>query len=315
MTDGLAHLGRAECLDQVAAWGLAAVEFGTGGWSSAPHLDLKELLRDRSARESLLDEVSSTGLSISALNASGNQLHPGPSGRADSATVEGTLELAALLAVDTVVLMSGLPAAPGDAYPNWITSSWPPEALEVLAWQWEACVLPYWCELAVRAQRMGIRLCIEQHGRQCVYNTETFFKLRDQVAAEVGEAAADVLRVNFDPSHLLWMGGEPADAIEALGPHIGHVHAKDTRLEVKRGRDGLLDTNPTLPVEARSWNYVSVGRGRSALEWASIVRRLRAVGYDGVLSIENEDHAMAPHEAIETSIATLQRSLVSAETA
>jgi hypothetical protein len=31
-----------------------------------------------------------------------------------------------------------LPAgAPGDVYPNWITSSWPPESMEILEWQWK----------------------------------------------------------------------------------------------------------------------------------------------------------------------------------
>ncbi|HEX7041434.1 MAG TPA: sugar phosphate isomerase/epimerase, partial [Trueperaceae bacterium] len=291
MTDGLAHLSRADCLDQVASWGLEAVEFGLGGWSSAPHVDLDALLRSAAERRRLLDEVADRGLLISALNASGNQLHPGPSGAADSAKVDATVELAVLLGVRRVVLMSGLPGAPGDTYPNWITTSWPPETLEVLEWQWRERLVPYWRELTVRAHRAGVLLCIEQHGRQCVHNTETFLRLREAVAAEVGEAAAEVLRVNFDPSHLLWMGGEPVEAIRALGGSIGHVHAKDTRLEEKHRRDGLLDANPNVPVEARAWNYVSVGRGRSAAEWARVLGALRDVGYDDVLSIENEDHS------------------------
>lgn len=309
MTDGLAHLDRGACLDQVVAWGLDAVEFGTGGWSSAPHLDLQRLLRDADERKRLVTEVSDRGLTISALNASGNQLHPGPSGAEDRATVAGTLELAAVLGVRTVVLMSGLPAGPGDNHPNWITSSWPPEALVLLEWQWSERLVPYWRELVIRAHGLGVRLCIEQHGRQCVYNTESFLRLRRAVAAEVGEAVASVLGVNFDPSHLWWMGGSAVDAIAALGQSIFHVHAKDTRIEERSRREGLFDTNPVTPVGDRAWNYVRVGEGRSAEEWSGIVAALREVGYDGVLSIENEDHSLPAMEAIAGSIATLRVAL------
>ena len=45
------------------------------------------------------------------------------------------------------------------------------------------------------------------------------------------EACGEVVGVNFDPSHLMWMGADPLAAIEALGPAIYHVHAKDTRIE------------------------------------------------------------------------------------
>ncbi len=309
MTDGLAHLDRGACLDQVAAWGLDAVEFGVGGWSTSPHLDLRELLGSAAERQRLLAEVADRGLVISALNASGNQLHPGPSGAVDRAKVEGALELAALLGVDSVVLMSGLPAAPGDAYPNWITSSWPPEALEILEWQWRERLVPYWCELAAKADTLGVRLCIEQHGRQCVYNTESFLRLAEAITAGVGSEVAATVGVNFDPSHLWWMGGDAVAAIESLGEHIFHVHAKDTRIEAKARRDGLLDINPVTPVGDRAWNYVSVGAGRSVEEWTAIVTALRDVGYDGVMSIENEDHSLAPEESVRRAVATLRRAL------
>lgn len=310
MTDGFAHLSRVASLDLVAGSGLAAVEFGTGGWSSAPHLDLSELLRNGGERQRLMAELADRGLAISALNASGNQLHPGPSGEADRAKIDATIELAVLLGVRNVVLMSGLPAGPSDQHPNWITSSWPPEALELLDWQWRERLVPYWRDLVPRAHDRGVRLCIEQHGRQCVYNTETFLRLRDAVGTAVGEAEVrETLGVNFDPSHLLWMGGEPVAAIAALGPAIFHVHAKDTRIEEKSRRDGLLDTNPVVPVGARAWNYVSVGRGRTVGEWAEIVRALRGVGYDYVMSIENEDYALEPERAIAASVEALRTAI------
>ena len=48
------------------------------------------------------------GLSLAALNCSGNQLHP-VDGERQSKVVYETIRLAELLGVDTIVLMSGLP--------------------------------------------------------------------------------------------------------------------------------------------------------------------------------------------------------------
>ena len=85
-------------------------------------------------------------------------------------------------------------------------------------------VTPYWKELAEHAEAHGgVRLCIEMHGQQLVYNVPTLLRLR--------EAAGPLVGANYDPSHLMWMGADPIAAIDALGDAIFHVHAKDTRIE------------------------------------------------------------------------------------
>jgi hypothetical protein len=70
-------------------------------------------------------------------------LHPGKSGKVHQEITRKTIDLAAEPRVGRVVMMSGLPGAPGGQYPNWITASWPPETLEILDWQWQQRVLPY----------------------------------------------------------------------------------------------------------------------------------------------------------------------------
>ncbi|NTJ67675.1 sugar phosphate isomerase/epimerase [Agrobacterium rhizogenes] len=297
-TDGFGAFDLDQCLDKVAALGLSCVEFGMGGWSSAPHLKIDALLASSSQRDQLAGKLREHGLEISALNCSGNQLHPGPVGPDDTDLAYKTLELAKLLGVRRVVMMSGLPGAPGDSHPNWITSSWPPEAMEILEWQWSERVIPWWKQFASKAEAAGIRLCVEQHGRQVVYNTESFFRLRDAVGPTVG--------VNFDPSHLIWMGGDPVSAIQALGECIYHVHGKDSRIEPAARVNGLLDTKHVTPIRPRYWNFVSLGHGSSVRAWLDIVRALRAVGYDDVISIENEDYSMAAEDAVATSAATLR---------
>lgn len=297
-TDGFGAFGLDECLDKVAALGLKTVEFGMGGWSSAPHVRIDDLLSSASARDAFMGKIRDRDLEISALNCSGNQVHPGAVGPNDSALAYKTVELAGLLGVGRIVMMSGLPGAPGDSHPNWITSSWPLEAMEILEWQWNERVIPWWKSFAPAAAAKGIRLCVEQHGRQVVYNAESFFRLRDAVGPTVG--------VNFDPSHLIWMGGDPVSAIHALGECIYHVHGKDSRIEPAAKVNGLLDTKHVVPVRPRFWNFVSLGHGSSVRAWLDILRALRAVGYDDVISIENEDYSLAAEEAVATSASTLR---------
>ena len=259
VTDSLSELPLEALLETAGALGIKALEFGCGKWSSAPHLRLDDLLDDAAARRSLLARMAERGLGISALNCSGNPLHPGALGEQHRAVTSKTIRLAGLLGVERVVMMSGCPGGPGDANANWVTTSWPPEASRVLAWQWDEVVIPYWSALIEEATRAGVpRLCLELHGQQNVYNVASFQRLREAMGAVVG--------VNFDPSHLFWMGADPLAPIRALGPAIYHVHAKDTRIDREVGaRNGLIDVTPNEALARRAWSYVTLGYGHDAL--------------------------------------------------
>jgi sugar phosphate isomerase/epimerase len=300
VTDSLADHSLSALLDVAAEIGIESLEFTTGAWGAAPHLDLAALLESDARRRDFMAMIGERGLTISALNCSGNPLHPGPSGKEHALTARRTVELASLLGVDKVVMMSGCAAAPGDAHPNWVTVAWPPEVTRVLEWQWSEVVLPFWREFAPFARDRGVAPCLELHGHQNVYSVDSFFRLHDAVGDAVG--------VNFDPSHLMWMGADPIAAIEALGPSIYHVHAKDTQLHpVLLPRNGRLETTPSIHPERRSWNYVTLGDGHDAEFWRGFCRALEAVGYRGALSIEHEDASLAPLEGVVRSVELLSR--------
>jgi sugar phosphate isomerase/epimerase len=300
VTDSLGDLGVDAVLDAAADLGVDCIEFATGNWSSAPHIDVDSLLADAEARDAFLGKIRARGLSISALNCNGNSLHPGPSGGEHDAVVRKTIELAPLLDVDRIVMMSGCPGAPGDKHPNWITVAWPPETAEILQWQWDEVLIPYWRELVAFTNGKGIRhLCLEMHGQQNVYNVETLMRLRDAVGDTVG--------ANFDPSHLMWMGADPIAAIEALGPAIYHVHAKDTRIERPAAVNSRIETKAGGGAGERSWNYVTLGYGHGDDFWRAFCLTLRRVGYDGVLSIEHEDVSQSPMEGLRKSVDLLRR--------
>jgi len=193
-----------------------------------------------------------------------------------------------------------LPGGPGDQNANWITTAWPPEVHEILRYQWEDVALPYWRDLAKQAHANGVeKICIEQHAHQLVYNTETALRLRDALGELVG--------VNFDPSHALWMGGDPLRAIRQLRGAIYHVHAKDTRIDPKNTElNTLLETKPNDRVAERAWNYVTLGYGHSEIWWRDFVIQLRQNGYDDVLSIEHEDYSLPPIVGVRRSVELLK---------
>ena len=155
-------------LDVAAELELDAVEFPTGAWSPAPHVDLATLLDSDAARRELLARVADRDLEISALTCNGNQLDP-ISGPDHDRVVRDTIALAPQLGVSRVILMSGCPGGPGDRWANWITVAWPPEAVEVLRWQWEEAVIPYWQDLVAHAdgarRRAALRGAARPAGR------------------------------------------------------------------------------------------------------------------------------------------------------
>jgi len=300
VTDSLGHLSLEDLLRTAAELGIETLEFPCGNWSRAPHLKLDATLDSGAARAEFLAKLRDHGLALSALNCSGNPLHPGEPGERHRAVTSKTIRLVGLLGVDRVVMMSGCPGGPGDANANWVTTAWPLEAARMLAWQWDAVVIPYWKGLVAEARAAGVgRLCLELHGQQNVYNVATLLRLR--------EAAGPTVGANLDPSHLFWMGADPLAAVSALGEAIHHVHAKDTRINLAVASvNSVIDTTPVDLVAERSWNYVTLGHGHDRSWWLEFCTSLRRVGYDDVLSIEHEDLTLPPLDGVRTSVELLR---------
>jgi sugar phosphate isomerase/epimerase len=304
VSESLGHLSFAEAAKASSELGLAGLEIGMGNWCAAPHAELQSLLGSKDARKTFRSVLEQNGISLAALNCSGNQLHP-VDGERQSKTVYETVQVAELLGVDTLVLMSGLPAGgPNDVRPNWVTCAWPLENGEILDWQWNQKLLPYWEKLAAFATGCGVtKLCIEMHGHQLVYNVPTLLKLRKEIGPIVG--------ANLDPSHLFWMGADPLAAVDALGEAIHHVHAKDTYInDAAANLTGRLETLGHGKVKERAWNYITLGYGHGERWWRQFCYRLRLNGYDGWLSIEHEDIVLSRMEGMRRSVDLLKSALV-----
>jgi sugar phosphate isomerase/epimerase len=299
VSDSLGGMTFDGLLDSAARLGVSGVEVNTGGWSTAPHFDLKTIKASADARNAFTRAFETRGLEIIALNANGNPLHPTQPEQGEC--LRDTIRIAGEMGIKTVCTMSGLPAGrKGDLMPNWVVSSWPPETQEILRYQWEEKLLPFWTEIVVLAKDCGVeRIALELHGNQCVYNVPSLLKLRAAVGPIVG--------ANLDPSHLFWMGADPLVAAEALGEAVYHVHAKDTMVNAPvQATTSLLENGSLMDIPARSWSYITLGFGHGEEWWRQFCYRLKMAGYDGWLSIEHEDVLLNSLEGLEKSVALLK---------
>jgi sugar phosphate isomerase/epimerase len=295
-----------QLLDKVAGLrDLQAIEIGTGAWPGSDHIDLDGLVGNKARAEEYKKRITDRGLVISALSCHGNPVHPDAAfAKAHDEVFRKTVRLAEMLAVPVVVTFSGCPGDSDTAQqPNWVTCPWPPYFLELLDWQWEKKVVPYWRDAAKFAGNHGVKVALEAHPGFVVYNPETALKLR--------AAAGENIGVNFDPSHFFWQGIDVVAAIRALGPAIFHVHAKDVALEMHNvAVNGVLDAKSYRRMSERSWLFRSVGWGHDELEWKRIVSALRLAGYDYVMSIEHEDALASVDEGLGNAISMLKRVLL-----
>ena len=209
--------------------------------------------------------------------------------------------MAALLGVKRVVTMSGLPGGhPAATTPNWVVNPWDSQFLDILDYQWDEVAIPFWKDIQARAAAADVKVCIEMHPHNLVFNPPTLQRLVEQTnATHVG--------AEMDPSHLFWQGIDPVAAVEHLGDLVFHAAAKDTRINPDNVRlFGVLDDRftrgrPTNPLNlgghntlnrwpARpSWQFVAVGRGHGDEFWVPFLRALHDVDADMAVNIEHED--------------------------
>ena len=299
------HLSLDAMLDKVTALGLEAMEIGTGGYPHNIHCPLDDLIRDRAQAKAWLKKFEDRGIRVATLSCHGNPIHPDASiAKKDIDTFRKTVLLAEMLEVKVIVGFSGCPGGtPQDTQPNWITYRWPPEYAKMQDWQWKEKVVPYWKEAAKYAREHGVRrLALEMHPNFVVYNPRTLVKLREVVGEEIG--------ANNDLSHLFWQGCDPVDVIHFLGKQgaIYHAHMKDTVFFPENlSKYGVLNfAFTTSDLDSASETFRAVGYGHSASVWKSIIKAYMEIGYEGILSIENEDPILPGEVGVERAAYVLK---------
>jgi sugar phosphate isomerase/epimerase len=292
-------------LDTVSALGLEAMEIGTGGYPDNKHCPLDELVADKAKAKAWQKKFTDRNITVATLSCHGNPIHPDPlHAKKDADTFRKTVLLAEMLDVKVIVGFSGCPGgSPSDTAPNWITYRWPPEYAKAQDWQWNERVIPYWKEAAKYAREHGIhRLAFEMHPNFAVYNPRTLMRLREAVGEEIG--------ANNDLSHLFWQGCDPVEVIHFLGKQgaIFHAHMKDTVFFPENlNRYGVLNFSfEANDLALASETFRAVGYGHSASQWKAIMQAYMDVGYEGILSVENEDPILPGPVGVERAVYVLK---------
>lgn len=294
-----------ESLSYLNSLGVRSVEIGAGGYPGTKHVNAAELVNNPEGVKNLKALLQKYGMTISALSCHGNALHPNYEiAKKFNDDFEATVKLAGILGVETVVTFSGCPGdCDNSQYPNWVVCPWPEDFLTILDYQWRK-LISYWKSAVKVANDNGVKhIALEMHPGFNVYNPETLMKLRGTVGDTIG--------ANFDPSHLIWQGINPVEAIRYLGSAIYHFHAKDTRIDERNTAiNGVLDTKHYTDELNRSWIFRTVGYGTTDKLWRDMLSMLNAVGYSGAVSIEHEDSLMTPSEGLEKAIKFLQTNMI-----
>jgi sugar phosphate isomerase/epimerase len=308
-----------EALRAIAELGLTSAEINSGGFVPAPHLPAN-LLESETARQDYLGEFDAAGVELTALNCNGNPLDPNPArGREHTADILRSIEVAAALGVRRVVTMSGTPGTEaGATKPAWNVLPWDSAYLDVRDYQWNEVAIPFWRTVQERAAHFDVKVALEMHPGNVVYNPATLERL-------VTETDATHVGAEMDPSHLFWQGIDPVEAVDHLGSLVFNAAAKDTRINAAARVNGVLDDvgftrpDPSGPVvelgggyvlstwpKVSSWDFVAVGRGHDVEWWARFLRALGRVDPDMPVNIEHEDAELGQLEGLASAAEVLR---------
>src|SRR6476661_1051526 len=266
-------------LADIAAWapraGYEALE--VAAWPrigdrdfTASHLDAAGL--DEAGAEELHGLFDRHGLELSSIAYYDNNLHPDPEARrAINGHVAACIEAAALLGCPSVGTFVG--RDPGKTVAENLAAA-------------EGVFKP----LVDLAGERGVALIVENcpmegwhpdgYPGNLAYSPELW-----EWMFELG------LWLNFDPSHLLWLGIDPVEALKPYVDHVAHAHAKDAEtFPAERNRYGFFGRTSTReedPWDMGWWRYRIPGLGE--VDFPHYVDALYEGGFDGVLSVEHED--------------------------
>jgi len=125
-----------------------------------------------------------------------------------------------------------------------------------------------------KAEKLGVKIAFENcPGGNIASTPEIWEMIFDAIPSKT-------IGLEFDPSHLYWLGVDIEQAVREFGDRIYHIHAKDTEImEGKLSRCGIYGSG--------WWRYRIPGWGD--IDWKGFIRALLDVRYDYVLSIEHED--------------------------
>jgi sugar phosphate isomerase/epimerase len=232
-------------------------DFAASAGYDAIEVDFRRHAQDPARLDAVAEAVRARGIELCAVTVFGNQLDPDQTARDTlRASTRAIVDGAKALGIPAVVLFPGRNATR-------------PEAEDY------ADIAAYLMELAEAGG--GTRILMENWPGATKNYVATTPAGWDRLFALVTRPEVGL---EFDPSHLIWQGIDPAAAFASYVGRVGMLHAKDTEIRTADlQRQGYLGTG--------WWSYRLPGRGQ--LNWGQFLSGVAATGFDGVISVEHED--------------------------
>ncbi len=258
-----------ELVTQFAAEvGFEALEVvaGPGG----KHIDTARLTKTKAKK--ILNDLYDKGLVFSSLAYYTDSTDPRRR-RQVIANAKKTIDAAVMLETDVVCMLAGMPVG-GKSKMETIEQDVPKVFGPIVDY----------------ARRKRVKIALENWYATNIQHLDHWKRIFEVVPSKH-------FGLNFDPSHLYWMGIDHIEAVDLFADRIFHTHAKDCEVrEHVRRRVGVLGNG--------WWRYCIPGYG--AIDWGQYIGRLRDIGYDGVLSIEHEDRTFTPKEGLCAGLVQLE---------
>ncbi len=153
-----------------------------------------------------------------------------------------------------------------------------------------------WPALVKHAEERGIRIAVEPWpGPPAPRYKATLGCTPEMLRAMYEAIPSPALGLCYDPSHMVRLRSDYRRLLEEFKDRIAHVHLKDTVIY----DDALYEFGTLGPCIGEQpykyggayWRYAIPGDGE--IDWKWVLGRLDDIRYDGVLSIELEDHYYA----------------------
>lgn len=117
------------------------------------------------------------------------------------------------------------------------------------------------------AERYNIAIGIEPH--------QIFTKTTPGLLKVATLVESPMLRINYDTGNAYLCGEDPYEGLEACGALLAHVHAKDISVAQSDAERGQV-----------TGTAVGCACGDGVFDWTRVLKVLRKIGYEGVLSVE-----------------------------
>lgn len=153
------------------------------------------------------------------------------------------------------------------------TNAWVPKGSDRDKLEYYAQV---WPEVAELAEEKNVKVAIENcphNGENIAYSPLMWQKMFDEVPSKA-------IGLEFDPSHLVWLGVDYIGALKMFSDRVYIFHVKDTEvLSNDLKRKGIMGEN--------WWRFRIPGWGD--VDWKAIFSVLAEINYKGDIIIEHED--------------------------